>query len=669
MTNNLFIQDSFLCIIRNNSEFSFLKKSNMYKSVFFFLLLFTTTCSVVCAQNPNKEARKYLEEGKILVDAGYYNKALDQYLQAVKLMPGDPGVNYSVAYCYLNIFEYGKSLPFLIKAKNGKIEDPMMDLYLGMAYHGNNKFDEALASLTTFKATLRSSDKELMTQTDRYIVYCNNAKKLIVSPVEMTITNMGASVNSKYPDYNPAISVDEATIIFTSRRDNSTGALKSEIDDHYFEDIYISNKNEKGEWNSAKHISALINTASHDACVGISAEGQTMIVYKTDNGGDLFYSRLEGAEWGAPISFGKSINTIDWEACGNFSADGNNLFFVSNKKGGYGGTDIYVSRKNADGTWAAATNMGPDINTSADEFSPYLHADGKTFYFSSQAHTSMGGFDIFQATINTATPIMTIVEKPVNMGYPINTVDDEIYFVWSADNKRAYFSSAREGGLGDKDLYILKRPEAKAELVMLKGTITDCFTKKAISAVIDVNDIETGKPIGKYTSNSATGKYVVILPAGKNYAVNVEAKGYLFYSKNINIPKMQDFKEIDDLLCLELINVGTTIVLNNVFFDVDKATLRNESETELGKLYDILLKNPHIKIEVDGHTDSDGDAEHNMKLSDSRAHAVKDYLISKGIAADRIMYKGFGETMPVVDNLTPENKQLNRRTEIKILEN
>ena len=650
----------------------FIKNKSMVKYLFYFIFASTAIAPIqfLYGQNPEKEARRYSEEGKKYYSVGEYNKALEYYLEAATLVPSDPGVNYSVALCYVNLFENTKSLPYLLKAQNGKIEDPMMDLYLGIAYHANNKFDDALASLTKFKAILKPSDKELTLKTDRYIAYCHNAKKLIINPVKMSITNLGPAINSKFPDYTPAISVDESTIIFTSRRDNSTGALISELDGHYYEDIYISNKDAKNQWMPAKQMSSLINTSSHDACVSLSSDGQIMIVYATDGGGDLFYSRLDGSTWTKPVSLGKTINTDYWEPCGNFSADGNFLFFASNKKGGYGGTDIYISKRNADGSWGTPLNMGPEINTFEDEFSPYLHADGKTFYFSSQAHTSMGGFDIFHSTINVSSTPVSVVSKPVNMGYPINTVDDEIYFVWSADNTRAYFSSAREGGYGDKDLYLLERPQAKtAALVMLKGNISDCKTKLPLQATINVSDISVGKHIGTYTSNSSTGKYVVILPAGKNYSVTAEAKGYLFYSKNIDIPKLEEYKEIDDMICLDPMKVGTTIVLNNVFFDVDKATLRKESELELEKVYEILYKNRAIKIEISGHTDSDGDEEHNMKLSEARAHAVQDYLIAKGVSADRMQYKGYGESKPVADNLTPENKQLNRRTEIKILEN
>ena len=639
----------------------------MYKYIYILAIILTLSNNSTLAQSIPKEARNHLEEGKLYYDQANYLKALDSYLAAYAFVPNDPGVNYSIALCYVNTYSYDKALKYLIPAKNAGIEDPMLDYYLGVSYHANAKIDEAIQSLQAFKSKLRSADKDLLAQTNKYLLYCENAKLLMSKPVVMKISNLGITVNSSYPDYNPAISVDESTMIFTSRRANSTGGLVYEMDGHFFEDIYSSNKLPNNTWGEGKQLDLTINSVNHDACVGLSSEGQTMIIYKDDGGGDLYYSQLSGSTWSKPISFGKSINTDAREACGNFSPDGNYLFFVSDKKGGFGGTDIYWSKKNTDGAWAAPVNMGKEVNTAEDEFSPYLNADGKTFYFSSQAHNSMGGFDIFQSIIDLSIAPLISVSTPTNLGYPINTVGDEIYFVWSADNKRAYFSSAREGGFGDKDLYLLERPEARAALVLLKGTISDCKSKQFIQANISVTDIESGKSIGKYVSNSSTGKYIVTLPAGKNYAINAEAKGYLFHSKNINIPKLENFKEIDDVICLDKIDIGSKIVLNNVFFDVNKATLRKESEIELDKLFDILSKNPKIKIEVAGHTDSDGDTQANLTLSDGRAHAVMDYLIAKGISADRIIYIGHGEDKPVVANDTPENKQLNRRTEIKIL--
>jgi outer membrane protein OmpA-like peptidoglycan-associated protein len=240
--------------------------------------------------------------------------------------------------------------------------------------------------------------------------------------------------------------------------------------------------------------------------------------------------------------------------------------------------------------------------------------------------------------------------------------------VWSADNKRAYFSSVRDGGYGDKDLYVLERDEANAALVVFKGRIISCQESKPVAATIVVLDNANGKPVGVYNSNSSTGKYTIILPAGKNYGISVEAPGYLFYSKNIDIPFLNHYLEINDTICMDQIKIGKKIVLRNVFFDLDKATLRSESEAELERLREILVKNPHIKIQILGHTDSDGSDDYNMKLSHARAKAVVDYMVKKGVDVARMKFHGYGETKPVAPNDTPENKQLNRRTEFEILE-
>ncbi|MCU0416645.1 MAG: OmpA family protein [Cytophagaceae bacterium] len=633
--------------------------------LFFFIFLHFP----IYSQSTSKEVRKWMEEGSSYYSSGYWFKAIQAYEKALELSPSDPGIHYSLVLCYYQTDQFRKMLNGVLVAQKAGIDDPMIHYYLGLAYHANYKFNEAILAFQQHKTTLSKSDKMGLYKTDLLIKHCTNAIQLPTEK-DILITNLGAGINSSYPEYNPAISVDESTVLFTSRRVGSTGGQIYPIDNLYFEDIYQSTQIQK-KWNPASNIGTIVNTDVHDACVGLSADGQQMLVYRDENGnnGDLYLSQLKGTVWQTPVNLGKMINSTYYEPCGSFSADGQVLFFVSNRAGGYGGLDIYYSRKTLEGTWSKPMNMGPQINTMEDEFSPYLHADGKTFYFSTDGELSMGGYDIVECSLQVREEGIQILTSPKNMAHPINTPEDEVYFVWSADNKRAYFSSVRDGGYGDKDLYVLQRKEADAALVMLKGTIVDCISKQPIEAKIEVFDHSTGTTLGKYFSNSATGKYIVILPAGKNYAIEVDAREYLFYSKNIDIPALLEYKEIEDLICLDKIAKGTKIILHNVFFDVDKASLRTESELELNKLFEILLKNPSLKIEVSGHTDSDGDAAHNLSLSEARAHAVKDYLILKGIDPNRIVYKGYGESVPIAENTSPENKQLNRRTEIKILEN
>ncbi|MCS6823445.1 MAG: OmpA family protein [Cytophagaceae bacterium] len=639
------------------------------KTIHILMLLFALiTQHVSEGQTVPKEFKKAVSNGDKYFEVDDYHNALNQYLEADRLFPKDPDVSYKIAQCYHFLGHELKALPYLEIARNGGISDPEIHWLLGIAYHMAHQFDKAIASFKTYKSYVKPNDLVKLKQIDQRIQYCINGKEMVKNPkAKIKIKNLGPGVNSKYNDFAPVISADESILIFTSRRENTTGGQKEELTGEYFEDVYISVKSDT-VWTTAVPIGSNINTPSHDACVGLSPDGQKLIIYRADkiNKGDLYVSDLVGTIWGVPRDLGKNINTTAWEPHATISADEKTIIFTSDRKGGYGGSDIYMSKKLPNGEYGPPILLGPEINTEYDEDGPFLHPDGKTLYFSSKGHKSMGGFDIFHCTIDLETGKIT---SPVeNVGYPINTADNDVFFVWSADNKRAYFSSEREGGYGEKDIYMLEREDADADLVVFKGKIISCDSKKPLAASIVVTDLTTQEPIGVYTSNISTGKYTVILPAGKNYGIAVEAQGYLFYSKNVDIPKLDHYLEMNDEICLSKLKVGTKLILRNIFFDVDKATLRKESEDELERLLKILKDNPNIKVELSGHTDSDGSDEHNMRLSEARAKAVVQYLLNKGIKADRLVAKGYGETQPQVPNDTPENKQLNRRTEIKILE-
>ncbi|MDB5273404.1 MAG: ompA [Chitinophagaceae bacterium] len=632
-----------------------------------FILFFCSYAALVMGQK--KEIKEALGKAETHFVSDEYGLALPYYLEVDKLSnPKRPDISYKIGLCYLDINQPGKSTAFFLHAKAGGIKDEKMDFYIGQAYHSNHNFDKAIESFETYRATLKKNNEEELYNVDTYINYCKVGKELVKNPIKVKISNLGPNINSPYPDYVPAISADETVLIFTSRRPNTTGGGKDLQDDYYYEDIYISVKADDTTWTSAVQLGSEINTPSHDACVGLSPDGQELFVYKVTgkDGGDLYQSNLVGTVWSTPKSLGSNINSSYWEPSATTNSDENVIIFSSTRKGGFGGRDLYLSRKLPNGEFGPAVNMGPKINTVHDEDGPFIHADGKTLYFSSKGHKSMGGFDIFSCELDLVKG--EIKTAPANVGYPINTADDDIFFVWSADNKRAYFSSAREGGYGEKDLYMLERDEAKAALVVFKGAVYNCDSDKPVTALIKVTDLATGKLVGVYNTNSSSGKYTVILPPGKNYGLAVEAPGYLFYSKNIDVPTLDHYIEVKDSICLDKIKVGTKIVLRNVFFDVNKATLRPESVTELDRLVSIMTENPHLKIEVSGHTDSDGNDELNLKLSQARAKAVLDYVVKKGVLADRMTSKGYGETQPMAPNDTPENKQMNRRTEIKVLE-
>ena len=641
-----------------------------------FSALFFLVATLVMAQTKDelKQIKASLKEADMYYESEEYGAALPFYEKALTLQTQkDPEASYKLARCYIEVNETSKALPYLLIAKD-VVQNDLMNMYIGMGYHSNHDFDDALKYFNLYRSSLKKSQTEQIVEVDKYIKYCNTGKELMKHPIKVKLTNLGPQVNSPYPDYVPAISADETVLMFTSRRPNTVGGEKDATDGHYFEDIYVSVKSSDGKWTTATQLgSHEINTASHDACVGLSPDGQELFMYKVTgkDGGDLYMSTLSGTIWTTPKNLGKNINSDSWEPSATTNPDENVIIFSSDRKGGYGGTDLYISKKMANGQFGPALNMGPKINTIEDEDGPFIHADGKTFYFSSKGHLSMGGYDIFSCELDlSATSTETLVKShPINIGYPINTADDDIFFVWSADNKRAYFSSAREGGIGEKDLYMLEKEDSKVSLVVFKGVIKSCDTHKPVSAKITVTDLATQKQVGVYSTNSSSGKYTVILPPGKNYALAVEAPGYLFYSKNIDVPHLDHYMEINDTICMNTLKVGTKIVLRNIFFDVDKATLRPESVNELERLVEIMKNNPTLEIEISGHTDSDASDEHNLKLSDARAHAVLDYVKNKGVSEKRMVWKGYGESQPMAPNDTKENKQLNRRTEIKILKN
>ena len=612
--------------------------------------------------------KKTITKADKLFGAGHWDEALMLYLNADSVAPGDPDVTYAIGRCYGKKNEYYKSLRYFDNAKKKGNLSPELDYHYGKALHQSHKFDEAINELTLFKAKLAPSDKRSI-EIDKVLEYCKNGAELIKNPVEVTITNLGPTINSKYADFSPAINADESMIVFTSRRENTTGGHLDPQDHLYFEDIYFAKKN-NGTWSAAESVGEEINTESHDACVGLSADGQEMLIYKSlsSHNGDLYISDLLGHTWSKPKDLGVNVNSKHWEPAASLSSDGNALFFSSNRPGGVGGTDIYMSRKDDKGVFGPAIILGPEINTSGDENSPFIHEDGKTLYFSSNGQKSMGGFDVFAVTLNMSTGQTT--SKSENLGYPINTAHDDVFFVWSADSKRAYFSSVREDGYGEKDIYMLERKNKEAALVVYKGKVLDCDKKTPLFSKIVVTDNATGKKVGEYHTNSETGEYIVVLPADVNYGIEVDVASphYLFYSKNIDISNLKNYEEIIDSICITKVSVGSKIVLRNVFFDVDKAVLRPESEVELNKLYGILLHDPKMKIRIGGHTDNDASHEHNLKLSDARAHAVRDFLFNKGINSDRVLWEGYGETKPAFPNDSPEHKQLNRRTEIEIVE-
>lgn len=598
------------------------------------------------------QADKLTKKGDAAFEQRSYFDALKLYEQALGENKQDAYLNWRVAQCYLITAPKTKALLYANEAvKNSANPTPEMYGTLAQALQLNHQFDKAIEYYK--KSDPSNKNKKYVT---KLIGECNNGKYYMSDPKDYKITNAGAQVNTEYPEYLPYITADRFKLFFTSRRPGSTGG-KKEYDGLVFEDIYISN-NKGGAWDAPYNPGAPLNSEVHDACIGLADDGQMMFVYKSINGGDIYTSELKGTKWTKPEPM--PINSEFFETCVTISSDERTLMFV--RKVMDGSRDIYTCNRTAGGTWAKPRKV-ENINTEYDEDAPFLHPDGKTLYFSSKGHSTMGGYDIYKSE-RTATGW----GAPKNMGYPLNTAADDVYFILSADGKVGFYSSEKEGGYGKTDIYSIRMPvdEKPPELSLLKGVIKDA-TGKPIEADITITDNVSKEIVAKLHSNEATGEYLLALPAGKNYGIAIEKQGHLFYSENVYELSSKGYKEIVKDIKLPTTSKGSKTALRNLFFDSGKAELKPESTTELDRLAKFLTDNPSVKIEIAGHTDNTGDPAANKALSEKRAQNVVGYLTTKGIAKARLLAAGYGSSQPVASNDIPDGRQQNRRTEIKVL--
>jgi outer membrane protein OmpA-like peptidoglycan-associated protein len=401
---------------------------------------------------------KIVKEGDAALAKGYKSIALDIYLKAYAKDPENPEINLKVGKLYLEGIYRFRSLPYLEKAFRMKPKiDVEIHKYLALAYHYNHQFDKAIENYELCRKTLKKDDSFLL-RIDREIYECNNGKEFVANPVNAKIENLGAIINTPFAEYGPAVSASEEEMIFTSRREGSVGGDLDE-EGEYFEDIYITRKQGE-EWGKPKPISDKINTFAHDASIGLSPDGNLLFIYKSDNSGDIYYCELKkDSTWSEPEQMGDNINTKKYyENAAAISPDGKHLFFSSTRPGGYGNLDIFISELQPGGNWGPPVNLGNTVNSEYDEEGPVLDLDGKTLYFSSEGHKGMGGFDIFRSVYDTATKNWS---QPQNMGYPINSADDDIYFSLSGDGRHGYYASVKDGGFGDKDIYKITMPPRK----------------------------------------------------------------------------------------------------------------------------------------------------------------------------------------------------------------
>lgn len=675
------------------------------KSIIPIILLFVTSYVATAQQNVpfeksyfDKSQKKALKQaiadiefGEQLLEQNLFEKAMESYINAYNFNPNNATLNYRIGYCIL--YAEGKdkheAIPYLEKAVELDDSDPITHYYLGQAYHDISEWDKAISSYQKAKSI---EDVEMLETLDLKIKQCHNGKELAKKPVRAFIDPViGTKINTSSIDFGPVINADESIMMFTSRR-SVDKKEPLDADGMPFEDIYITYRAEDGTWDGTANMGKPTNSDEHDSSVGLSPDGTVLFIYRE---GDLYECDQKGGEWQKPKKLPKSINTNDKETSASVSPDGKMLYFVSNRADmTMGGLDIFVCDLNDKGEWDNTTNIGAPINTKYDEEGVFIHPDGKTLYFSSNGKNSIGGYDIFYSKFEDGK-----WSEPVNMGIPINTPGDDVFFVINANGRRGYYASAKPGGEGSQDIYVITilgpekpmmlstednllagtknairdiAPEPKVELstsnlTLFKGITVDDKSDSPVGAKITIMDNSTNEEIAVKNSNSSTGKFIVPLPAGKNYGISVEAESYLFHSENFNLPEGGNYQIVEKEIRLKKVEVGMKIVLRNIFFDFDKATLRPESKAELDKLIQLLNENPTIDIELGAHTDSRGSDSYNMDLSERRAKSVVEYLREAGIPGRRLVSKGYGETEPIATNKTDEDRQLNRRTEFKIL--
>lgn len=468
--------------------------------------------------------------------------------------------------------------------------------------------------------------------------------------------NLGKEINSSHPEYLPILSIDGSELIFTRRLTGTN------------EDFYVSKKDSSG-WGMAKPAGGNINTPQSEAAQTLSADGEWMIYAasgREDSYGnyDLYMAQKTNEEWEDVYHFGLGINTDQWEAQPSLSPDRKDLYFASRRPGGFGGIDIYVSHLKPNGYYSQPENMGSGINTSGDDQCPFIHADNQTLYFTSNGWPGYGDDDLFVVRKQPNGEW----GKPENLGYPINTIEKEGTMCIAADGKTAYYAADRNDSYGGLDIYSfeLREDVRPVKTLWVKGKITDKNTGKPVVSTLELNNLASHQTISHIQTDDA-GNYFMTLPVGKDYAFNVNSKGYLFYSDNFLMAnKSPDSTYIKNIL-LEPIASNASVVLKNIFFEVNKYELNPESQTELDNLVRLLNENPTMEIEISGHTDNVGKPSDNMILSNNRAKAVVNFLISKKINPARLVAKGFGETKPLADNKTEAGRLQNRRTEMRVI--
>jgi outer membrane protein OmpA-like peptidoglycan-associated protein/tetratricopeptide (TPR) repeat protein len=571
----------------------------------------------------SKFVEAYAQLGDIYRQEWQYQNAVEQYRKAIEISPEfNHGIYFKIGDAEIHVAKYAEAKQHLEK-------------YLGFP--------------------------DIVNQTNKYIAQklLEDAKfsiQAIQHPVPYKPINVGGEINTGDDEYLPTITADESTMIFTRKINNN-------------EDFYKSIKVD-GKWQTATYLSDNINTPQYnEGAQAISQNGKILFFTgcnRPDGLGrcDIYIAQKKGDDWTLPYDLSPPINTSGWESQPSISADGRTLYFVSNRKGGYGGYDIWKSHLSDKG-WSVPENLGPNINTAFDEQSPFIHPDDSTFYFCSNGWPGLGGKDLFVSRLSKEGQW----QKPQNLGYPINSNGDENGLNLTANGSYAFFASNSLKGSGGFDIYTFELPASlrPRSVTYVKGTVLDAVTKQPLEAAVEILDLESNKAVFQDYSGATEGDFLATITTGQNYGLNISKDGYLFYSANFSLVGHESSQPFILEALLQPIEIGNKVILKNIFFDTNKFDIKAESKPEMQKLVDFLNLNLTIHIEVSGHTDNVGNEQFNQTLSENRAKSVYLYLIKSGISPARLTYKGYGETQPVEPNDTDEGRSRNRRTEFKII--
>ena len=631
-----------------------------------FLSILFSVCTLYVAHaqyDPSKVKKKAMElYDKALVQAqdGKFKEGIQMLNEAVKIDPNFLEAYLSIAGMYGEMKQYQNAIDNYNKAKSIDTEffkDYNLPYSINLA--GKGEFEQALAAVNEFLtiSDLNASSRQAGEYRQKsYSFALQYRGQKSIGDYKFDPVNLGDNINSKVSEYFPTITIDGRQLVYTRRVNN-------------FNEDFFGAELAGGQWGLSHGLPGDINTNQNEGAQNISQDGQWLIFTGCNfpdgiGSCDLYISYLTPDGWSAPENLGSGVNSDAWESAPSLSPDKRDLYFSSNRAGGYGASDIYVSHRLSNGKWTEPEILGPEINTPGNESCPFIHSDNQTLYFTSNGHLGYGGDDLFVAKKGPKN----VWGKAVNLGYPINTIENEGSLVVAADGKTAYYASDRSDSRGGLDIYSfeLRNDVRPAKTLWVRGKVFDKKTTKGLPSAVELTDLSTQEILSKVQTNE-TGSYLITLPVGHDYAFNVNRRGYLFFSENFSLSHHVPDSTYNIDIPLQPLEANAAVILKNIFFEVNKYDLQPASTSELDKVVTLLKENPTLKIQINGHTDNVGKPADNLKLSNDRAQSVVKYLVTKGIDIKRVLFRGFGATQPISSNDTEEGKAQNRRTELTVI--